>query len=87
VKTSALVVTCHAARIVAAHLDALKHLRSGDDSLTLNCGYSRGYSALEVINTVKRLSGKGFPVARCARRPGDPAAIVARADRIRTELG
>ncbi len=77
----------HVSDLVAAHLDALKHLRAGGGSLTLNCGYGRGYSVLDVIDTMKRLSGKDFPVFYAPRRPGDPAAIVARADRIRAELG
>jgi UDP-glucose 4-epimerase len=70
-----------------AHLVALDHLRRGGESLTLNCGYGRGYSVLEVIEVMKRVSGVDFPVRLSPRRPGDPAAIVAKADRIRAELG
>ena len=70
-----------------AHVVALNHLRSGGDSLTLNCGYGRGYSVLEVIEVVKRISGRDFEVRLSPRRPGDPAQIVAGADRIRSELG
>ncbi len=77
----------HVTDLVAAHLDALKHLRAGGKNLVLNCGYGHGHSVLDVIATVKRISGKDFPVKISSRRPGDPAAIVARADRIRTELG
>jgi len=77
----------HVTDLVAAHLDALKHLRADGGSLTLNCGYGRGYSVLDVIDTMKKLSGKDFPVFHAPRRPGDPAAIVAGAERIRTELG
>ena len=70
-----------------AHLAALDHLRAGGESLTLNCGYGRGYSVLEVIEVMKRMSGVDFPVQLSPRRPGDPAAIIAKADRIRAELG
>jgi UDP-glucose 4-epimerase len=77
----------HVADLVAAHLDALRHLRKGGDNLTLNCGYGRGHSVLDVIEAVKRASGADLPVVMSPRRPGDPAAIVARADRIRSELG
>src|SRR5215218_705045 len=70
-----------------AHLAALTHLRRGGESLTLNCGYGRGYSVLEVIDVVKRVSGRDFEVRLSPRRPGDPAQIVAKADRIREELG
>jgi len=70
-----------------AHVVALRHLRGGGESLTLNCGYGDGYSVLEVIDVVKKVSGVDFPVKLSGRRPGDPAAIVAKADRIRTKLG
>ncbi len=70
-----------------AHRLALDHLRGGGESLVLNCGYGLGYSVLEVIEVVKRVSGKDFEVRLCPRRPGDPARIVAGADRIRERLG
>jgi UDP-glucose 4-epimerase len=77
----------HVCDLVRAHSDALGHLRAGGVSTTLNCGYGRGFSVLEVIDTVKRVSGTDFPVEIAARRPGDPAQIVARSDSIRTVLG
>jgi UDP-glucose 4-epimerase len=67
----------HVSDLVAAHAEALHYLRAGKGSLVANCGYGRGFSVLEVIDTVKRVSGKDFPVVLGARRPGDPAAIVA----------
>lgn len=70
-----------------AHLAALRYLRAGGESQVFNCGYGRGTSVLEVIDVVKQVSGIDFPVALSPRRPGDPAAIVARADKIRTLLG
>jgi UDP-glucose 4-epimerase len=77
----------HVGDLVAAHWDALRHLRGGGESLTLNCGYGRGFSVLEVIDAVKRISGIDFRVELAARRPGDPARIVAAADRARALLG
>src|SRR5690606_29113723 len=71
----------HVSDLVNAHYLALKRLRGGGDSLIANCGYGRGYSVLEVIDTVKRVSGKDFRVVESARRPGDPVAIVASAER------
>jgi len=70
-----------------AHLLALRYLRQGGESRVLNCGYGRGYSVLEVIDMVKRVSGVDFPVTLTDRRAGDPAALVAQADRIRQALG
>jgi UDP-glucose 4-epimerase len=77
----------HVSDLASAHLDALRHLRAGGASAVLNCGYGRGYSVFEVIDTVKRVSGVDFPVEISGRRAGDPAAIVAQATRIRSELG
>jgi UDP-glucose 4-epimerase len=70
-----------------AHLDALRYLRDGGANLTANCGYERGFSVLEVIESVKRVSGVDFDVEMAPRRPGDPAAIVAANERIRRTLG
>ncbi|MBV9066633.1 MAG: UDP-glucose 4-epimerase GalE, partial [Methylobacteriaceae bacterium] len=73
--------------LARAHVDALNYLRGGGNNLTCNVGYARGYSVLDVIDVVKRVSGADFPVRKSGRRPGDPAAIVAANDRIRAELG
>jgi UDP-glucose 4-epimerase len=73
--------------LARAHVDALNYLRAGGGNLTCNVGYARGYSVLDVIDVVKKVSGVDFPVRKSGRRPGDPAAIVAANDRIRTELG
>jgi UDP-glucose 4-epimerase len=73
--------------LARAHVHALDHLRKGGESLTLNCGYGRGFSVKEVIEVVKRVSGVDFPVRLGERRPGDPAALVRGADRIRERLG
>jgi UDP-glucose 4-epimerase len=77
----------HVADLVRAHSDALAYLRGGGEPVTLNCGYSHGFSVLEVIDTVKRVSGVDFRVDYAAKRPGDPAQIVAKSDRIRQTLG
>src|SRR3954470_2451119 len=73
--------------LARAHVAALAHLRRGGESLTLNCGYGRGFSVLEVIEVVKRVSGVDFEVRYVPRRAGDPAALVAKVDRIRDTLG
>ena len=69
------------------HLRLPTHLRGGGESLTLNCGYGQGYSVMDVIGVVKKVSGVDFPVVISPRRAGDPPAIVAKADRIRAQLG
>jgi UDP-glucose 4-epimerase len=76
----------HVSDLVRAHVDALTYLRSGGMPVTLNCGYGRGYSVLEVIENVKRVSGVDFKVEFAGRRAGDPAEIVAASDRARATL-
>jgi UDP-glucose 4-epimerase len=77
----------HVLDLAEAHVAALDHLDAGGASQVLNCGYGRGYSVLEVIETVRRISGVDFPVVQAPRRPGDPPALVADATRIRGVLG
>jgi len=77
----------HVSDLVAAHLDALRHLRAGGESGIFNCGYGRGFSVLEVARAVERASGRKFDLRLTERRAGDPAAIVAGADRARAILG
>jgi UDP-glucose 4-epimerase len=55
--------------------------------VTLYCGYGRGYSVLQVIEAMRHESGNDFPVELADRRPGDPAEIVASAERMRNLLG
>jgi UDP-glucose 4-epimerase len=77
----------HVSDLVAAHSDALKHLRAGGRSMVANCGYGRGYSVREVVEAVKKVSGHDFPVTVAGRRPGDPASIVANPAFIMSEFG
>jgi UDP-glucose 4-epimerase len=76
----------HVCDLVRAHADALAYLRAGGASVTLNCGYGRGFSVLEVIDAVKRISRVNFKVEVAARRWGDPAWVVADSDRARAVL-
>jgi UDP-glucose 4-epimerase len=77
----------HVKDLARAHSAALAYLRNGGASDIFNCGYSRGYSVSQVIDAVKRASGVDFEVRLAPRRPGDPAAIVAASDKIRSTLG
>ena len=76
----------HVSDLVRAHSSALRHLRSGAPSLTLNCGYGQGFSVRQVIETVKEVSGVDFKVENAPRRPGDPAQLVAATEKIRDTL-
>jgi UDP-glucose 4-epimerase len=77
----------HVEDLAAAHLDALSYLEFGGESTVLNAGYSQGSSVREVIKVVKEISNVDFPVREAPRRSGDPAVLVAKADRIRELLG
>lgn len=77
----------HVKDLISAHLAALAYLRNRERSDVFNCGYSGGFSVLEVIDTVKRMSNADFEVRLSPRRTGDPAAVVAASDKIRAALG
>src|SRR6185369_14531110 len=76
----------HVSDLAQAHRAALSYLRGGGDSVTLNCGYGRGYSVLETIEAVRRISGRNFAVQYAPRRAGDIVTMVADTSRIRTVL-
>ena len=65
------------------HINGLKYLLNGGNSTTLNCGYNKGYSVLEVINTVKRISGVDFQVDIEPPRIGDPAGLIANSSKLK----
>jgi UDP-glucose 4-epimerase len=77
----------HVDDLADAHIKALDYLRQGGVSQTLNCGYGHGYSVREVIDAVNRAHGSPIEVREQPRRPGDPPALVAKADRIQKLLG
>jgi UDP-glucose 4-epimerase len=76
----------HVSDLAQAHRAALTYLRQGGGPTTLNCGYGRGYSVLETIEAVRRVSGRNFAVQTAPRRPGDIMTMVADTSRIRAVL-
>ena len=76
----------HIEDLASAHVAALQYLDRGGASMTLNVGYGKGSSVREVIETVKKTSGVAFNVREAPRRPGDPAMLIAKADRIKNML-
>jgi UDP-glucose 4-epimerase len=76
----------HVTDLAQAHRAALSYLRGGGASVTLNCGYGRGYSVLETIEAVRRVSGRNFAVQYAPRRPGDIMTMVADTSRMRATL-
>ncbi|MDY0383740.1 UDP-glucose 4-epimerase GalE [Trichlorobacter sp.] len=72
----------HIEDLAAAHLSALQYLREGGASTAMNVGYGRGSSVREVLAMVKEVSGVDFRVVEEGRRPGDPACLIAQAEKI-----
>ncbi|RZL29492.1 MAG: UDP-glucose 4-epimerase GalE [Sphingomonas sp.] len=68
----------HVSDLAAAHVDALELLLAEPDrSHVLNCGYGHGYSVLEVLDAVDRVTNMTITRRFDGRRPGDPAALIA----------
>jgi UDP-glucose 4-epimerase len=76
----------HVTDLAEAHVAALFHLQSGGDSATLNCGYGRGYSVRDVLDMVRRVSGRHFAISTQDRRAGDIAISVADSSKIQALL-
>lgn len=72
----------HVEDLASAHLAALDYLQKGGDSTIMNVGYGKGSSVREVLTMVKEVSGVDFKVLEEARRAGDPASLIAQAERI-----
>jgi len=76
----------HVEDLASAHLLALERIEPGRGSF-FNVGIGTGYSVREVIRTCEEVTGRPIAVKEGPRRPGDPPALVAGADKIRRELG
>ncbi|MET8702401.1 UDP-glucose 4-epimerase GalE [Kitasatospora sp. NPDC058032] len=76
----------HVADLADAHLLALDAAKPGEH-LICNLGNGSGFSVREVIESVKRVTGREIPVVVSGRRAGDPAVLVASAERAHRELG
>lgn len=77
----------HVCDLASAHLLALDYLEAGGESRAFNLGNGAGFSVLEVVRSVERVSGRPVPLAYGARREGDPAVLVADSSRARASLG
>lgn len=77
----------HVTDLARAHVLALEALSAGAPSGVYNLGNGSGFSVREVIATVERVVGSGIPVKEGARRAGDPAVLVAGAEKALSELG
>ncbi len=76
----------HVEDLADAHLLALSALGK-ETRLIYNIGNGQGFTVREVIDSVRRVTGKPIAVEECPPRPGDPAVLVAGSDKIKAELG
>jgi UDP-glucose 4-epimerase len=76
----------HVGDLAAAHLLVLDALKE-KERLIYNLGNGRGFSVCEVIDTVRKVTGRAIPARESPRRPGDPAVLVASSEKIKRELG
>jgi UDP-glucose 4-epimerase len=76
----------HVEDLAEAHLLALGALKE-KSSVIYNIGNGQGFTVLEVIDSVYRVTGRHIAVEECARREGDPAVLVASSEKIKAELG
>lgn len=76
----------HVHDLADAHLLALAALMT-KDRVIYNIGNGQGFTVREVIESVRRVTGKPIAVEACARRAGDPAVLVAGSEKIKKELG
>lgn len=77
----------HIADLGSAHILAMEKLLTNDASLCYNLGNGQGFSVLEVLNAASEIVGKKISTQIGPRRRGDPAALIANADKIKNELG
>jgi len=75
----------HVSDLASAHLSALDYLRDGGASTLVNCGYGQGYSVRQVIDSVSKLNGAAINVIEEPRRAGDPPALIAGVEKIRSQ--
>ena len=71
----------HVSDLADAHLRALSFLEEQDEDLVLNLGTSKGISVLEILDAARKVSGMDLPVILSDRRPGDPAVVLASAEK------
>ncbi len=76
----------HVSDLAEAHMLALAALEK-KDRVIYNIGNGQGFTVLEVIDSVRRVTGKPIAVEECPRRPGDPAVLVAGSEKIKQDLG
>ena len=76
----------HIADLARAHVAALEYLLAGGSPDIFNCGYGQGFSVMQVVDMVKKITGIDFNAELAPRRAGDPAILISDAKKIRKVL-
>ena len=77
----------HVTDLAVAHVLAMEHIEAKAEDLTVNLGSESGISVQEMVDVARRVTGEKIPAKTVARRPGDPARLVASAGLARKLLG
>ncbi len=77
----------HVNDLAEAHIRGVEYLLEGNQSNYFNLGNGTGFSVREIIDTVKKITKKDFPVEEVERRPGDPALLIAKSEKAKRILG
>ncbi|WP_139490113.1 UDP-glucose 4-epimerase GalE [Brevibacillus dissolubilis] len=77
----------HVMDLAHAHYLSLQWLREKGESRIYNLGNGTGFSVRQIIDQAREVTGHSIPTRTTARRPGDPAILIASADRAKKELG
>lgn len=77
----------HVNDLASAHIKGVGYLMDGNHSNYFNLGNGKGFSVREIIDTVKKVTNKDFPVEEVERRPGDPALLIAKSEKAKNILG
>lgn len=77
----------HVSDLARGHVSAMKWIDAHDESLIVNLGSESGLSVLEILEAARRITGRPIPSRIVARRPGDPAKLVASSALAREKLG
>ena len=77
----------HVTDLADAHLLALEYLKKENTSNEFNLGNGRGFSVREVIESVKKVTGRTFNVVETQRREGDPAILIGSSQKAQELLG
>lgn len=77
----------HVSDLADGHVRAADHLMAEKDSLIVNLGSEHGLSVMQIIETARTISGRPIPAEIVARRPGDPAKLIASSSKAKSTLG